>query len=138
MVEAAAESVLDASALLAFFQDELGSETVEQALGESTFMSVVTYADVLTRLADAGEEPTAAHERLRAQGLIDGLIWLLPFTEEDAVTVALLRPATRAHGLSFSDRACLAAGLRLGRPVLTADRLWATISVRVSVRLIRP
>ena len=59
-------------------------------------------------------------------------------TEDDAVSIARLRAATRAHGLSLGDRAYLATGLRLGQPVVTADRSWATIGVGVTVHLIRP
>jgi ABC-type thiamine transport system ATPase subunit len=53
-----------------------------------------------------------------------------------AVAIAA-RPSTRPQGLSLGDRVCLATALRLSRPVLTADRLWATLDVDVSVHLIR-
>jgi len=59
-------------------------------------------------------------------------------THEDAVTIGRLRPATRGLGLSLGDRACLALGLRLGLPALTADGAWAGVSVGVRVELIRP
>ena len=59
--------------------------------------------------------------------------WLL---EEDNPPVRL-RTLTRVQGLSLGDRSCLALGLRLGRPVLTADRGWLAVDVGVSVRLIR-
>jgi PIN domain nuclease of toxin-antitoxin system len=39
--------------------------------------------------------------------------------------------------LSLGDRACLALGLRLGSPVVTADRVWATVDVGVEIVLIR-
>jgi ribonuclease VapC len=93
---------------------------------------------VLSRLGDAGEEPATAHRRLQEQGLIGGLLEVVPLTEDDAVVIARLRTTTRAHGLSLADRACLATGLRLGRPVVTADRSWAAVGVGVTVRLIRP
>jgi len=54
------------------------------------------------------------------------------------VVIARLRAATRAQGLSLGDRACLATGLRLGWPVITADRSWAIVDVGVTVHLIRP
>jgi ribonuclease VapC len=54
------------------------------------------------------------------------------------VVIARLRPLTRAQGLSLGDRACLATGLRLGRPVITADRSWAALDVGVTIQLIRP
>jgi PIN domain nuclease of toxin-antitoxin system len=65
------------------------------------------------------------------------LLRVVPLNEDDSVTIARLRPLTRAHGLSLGDRACLATALRLGRPVLTADRSWANFDVGVTIRLIR-
>jgi hypothetical protein len=76
---------------------------------------------VLSRLGDAGEEPAVAHRHLQEQGLIGGLLQLVSLTEDDAVAIARLRSATRAQGLLLGDRACLATGLRLGRPVITAE-----------------
>ena len=132
-----ASAVLDASALLAYLQGEAGSETVEAALAVGAIINVVNYAEVLSRLGDAGEEPATAHRRLREQGLVGGLLEVVALTEDDSVVIAQLRAPTRAQGLSLGDRACLATGLRLGRPVITADRAWAGINVGVTVRLIR-
>ena len=131
-------SVLDASALLAYPQGEPGSQTVQAALAAGAIINIVNYAEVLTRLGDAGEEPALAHRHLQEQGLIGGLLQVVALTEDDAVAIARLRPATRAQGLSLGDRACLATGLRLGLPVVTADRSWAALSVGVAVHLIRP
>lgn len=133
-----ASAVLDASAVLAYLQGEAGSEVVQEALAAGAVISLVNYAEVLGRLADAGEEPGTAHRRLQELGLIGGLLELAPLDEEDAVAIARLRAVTRAQGLSLGDRACLATGLRLGRPVVTADRSWAAVEVGVPVRLIRP
>jgi PIN domain nuclease of toxin-antitoxin system len=63
---------------------------------------------------------------------------VVPLTEQDAITIARLRAATRAQDLSLGDRACLATGLRLGLPVATVDRSWAALNVGVTVQLIRP
>lgn len=129
--------VLDASALLAYLQGEPGSDVVQAALTAGAVMNIVNYAEVLSRLGDAGEEPAAAHQHLQEQGLIGGLLEIVPLTEDDAVAIARLRAATRVQGLSLGDRACLATGLRLGRAVLTADRSWAAIDAGILVRLIR-
>ena len=133
-----AGSVLDASAVLAYLQGEPGSQMVQAALAVGAVISTVHYAEVLSRLGGAGEEPATAHRRLREQGLIGGLLEVESLTEDDAVAIARLRAATRAQGLSLGDGACLATGLRLGRPVITADRGWAAVEVGVPVRLIRP
>jgi len=39
--------------------------------------------------------------------------------------------------LSFGDRACLALGERLGVPVLTSDRAWASLKLNVVITVIR-
>ena len=63
---------------------------------------------------------------------------VLPFTGEDALEVARLRGLTRAHGLSFGDRACLALARRLGLPALTAERAWAELDLGIPVEVLRP
>lgn len=131
-------AVLDASALLAYVRDEPGSDVVEAALTARPIINAVNYAEVLTRLSDAGEEPAIIHRRLRDQGLIGDLLVVTPLDEADGVAIARLRAPTRAQGLSLGDRACLATALRLGRPVITADRGWAAVDVGVTVHQIRP
>ena len=85
-------------------------------------ISSANSSEVLSRLADIGEEPEEVDRNLHEPGLIGGLVTVVPLNEADAVTIAQLRPLTRAQGLSLGDRACLATGLRLRRPVMTADR----------------
>ncbi len=60
---------------------------------------------MLTRLEVAGEHAARVDRHLREQGLIGGLLEVVPLTEEDAVTIAQLRPTTQAYGLSLGDRA---------------------------------
>ena len=50
-------SVLDASALLAYLQDESGAEVVEEALARGSAMSAANWAEVLSKLAEAGQKP---------------------------------------------------------------------------------
>ncbi len=137
MTDAAEGSVLDASALLAYLQDEPGAQVVQDALVAGAVINIVNYAEVLSRLAAAGTDAGNAHHELQEQGLIGGLLELVAPTEEDAVAIARLRAATRAYGLSLGDRACLATALRLGWQVITADPSWSSLSIGVDVRLIR-
>jgi PIN domain nuclease of toxin-antitoxin system len=131
-------SVLDASALLAYLRDEQGSMMVDEALARGAVMNAVNWAEVLSRLTDeTGEEVDSIIRRLTEEGLVGGLLDLLPLTVEDAVTIAQLRSTTRPHGLSLADRACLATGLRLGLTVLTADRTWDNLSLQTVIRVIR-
>lgn len=60
-----------------------------------------------------------------------------PFTADDALCAGELWAHTRSSGLSLGDRACLAVALRLDAPVMTADKAWRDIDVRVPIRLLR-
>lgn len=62
---------------------------------------------------------------------------MIPFEEDLAFRTGLLCPATSDHGLSLGDRACLALGGQLRRPVLTADRIWKTLKLDVEIHMIR-
>ena len=131
-------TLLDASAVLAYLRAETGSELVQAALTAGAAISAANYAEVLSRLGQAGEEPGEAHRRLQQQGLVGSLLEIVPISVDDAVEIARLRAITRAQALSLGDRACLAVGLRLGLPVLTADPAWTLVSAGVTARLIRP
>jgi ribonuclease VapC len=126
-----AEAVLDASALLAFLQNEPGAEEVAAVLSRSC-ISAVNLAETLSKLVEYGKPLDAVSyqmERLR--------IPVIPFDAEQAKLVASLWQATRVVGLSLGDRACLAVGLKTGLPVLTTERAWAQVKVGVDVGLIR-
>jgi ribonuclease VapC len=95
-------------------------------------ISAVNLSEVLTRLPEIGvpeRETAAAVERLNLR--------VVAFDEPQARATALLRPVTRQAGLSLGDRACLALGHARGCPVVTADRVWATVDIGVEIILIR-
>jgi PIN domain nuclease of toxin-antitoxin system len=69
---------LDASALLAYLQDEPGSEAVETVLAESV-MSSVNWAEVVQKSVAAGVVVDGMREDLAALGLM-----IAPFSPEDA------------------------------------------------------
>ena len=131
-------AVLDASALLALLKGEPGAERVAEALERGAYLSAVNLAEVLSKLADWGEDPAEAQARMAQVGLLGAAVEVLPFTEEDALEVARLRALTRAHGLSFGDRACLALARRLGLPALTVERAWAELDLGIPVEVLRP
>ena len=114
-------AVLDASALLAYLRDEPGAEVVSEAIAGGAAISTVNLAEVLSRVADRGSDPTAIVERMTERGLLGGAIVVEPFTTADAGETARLRPLTREAGLSLGDRACLALARRLEAPALAAD-----------------
>lgn len=123
--------VLDASAVLAVLFREPGAEFVtERAYGG--ILSSVCYSEILVKLLDRSL-PLEDAERLMRRLTLD----IVPFDTELAELAASFRSHTRALGLSFADRACLALGLKSGLAVLTADRRWTEASVGVIVQLIR-
>lgn len=123
--------VFDSSALLAITFAEEGADRATEALNEG-ILSAVNASEVVARLVDRGAGDEEAQRWLRGFDLA-----IRPFDESLAVAAGLLRSATRKHGLSLGDRACLALARREGAAVLTADRTWATLDVGVEVELIR-
>lgn len=124
-------AVLDASALLGFLQDEPGCDQVEAVLPEAVISSV-NWAEVVQKSIAAGVNVDGMREDLEALGLA-----ILPFTAEEAEIAGRLWQQTRQVGLSLGDRACLSVGFRLKAPVLTADRIWATLNLPITVHGIR-
>ena len=126
-----ADTVLDASALLAALLLEPGHEFVREH-GRNSVISTVNLSEAYAR----GQERGASSEAVATVlGLMS--VEVRAFDHEDAQQAAALRPPTRRLGISFADRACLALGQRLALPVLTGDRRWAELDIGVEVRLIR-
>jgi ribonuclease VapC len=123
--------VLDSSALLAFIHGEPGGEVVAGAVGEAVISSV-NLAEVATKLV----ERTGSLELARAAlGMVN--VDVIDFDRLQAEQAGALVTRTRSRGLSLGDRACLTLAAREAAPVLTADRIWATLKLDVEVRLIR-
>ena len=125
-------TVLDASALLAYLRDEPGSVVVEEALATEASIGAVNLAEVLSKLADADQDPDDAMARI---GILP--LEVVPFDETLAVETARLRPATVRAGLSLGDRACLALAHSRERRVLTGDVAWRDLIPALDVVLIR-
>lgn len=120
--------VLDASALLAYLHDEPGSDAVTGAISESAAISAANWAETLSKVAETGVDPAQVARDLEEQGLLHGLLEVVPLTADDALVIGGLRVQTKEFGLSLGDRACLALGMRLELPILTADREWAELT----------
>jgi PIN domain nuclease of toxin-antitoxin system len=130
-------AVLDASALLALLRNEPGAERVEVILERGAQLSAVNLAEVLSKLADLGEDPQEAQAIMEARGLLGGAVAVVPFTQEDALAVARLRSLTQPLGLSLGDRACLSLAKRLKLVALTTDQAWERLAGEVRVEAIR-
>ena len=116
--------VFDASALLAVLGQEPGADVVSEQLdARDGVVASVNYAEVLTKLIDHGLDVPTAQLAWRSLGVA-----VHPVDERLAAAAALLRPATRALGLSLGDRCCLALARELGNAmVVTADRPWKAL-----------
>ncbi len=125
------KAVLDASALLAYLQNELGSDPVEAMLTES-IISSVNWAEVVQKSIAAGVSVDGMRDDLEAVGLT-----VSPFTPEEAEIAGRLWQQTRQYGLSLGDRACLSLGIRLNVPVLTIDQIWASLNLPITVHVVR-
>lgn len=123
--------VLDASALLALLHDEPGAYLVESVLPEA-MISSVNLAEVIGKLSAVG----MPEETIRA---VIGAFALevISFDEELGHSAGLLYRATQPYGLSLGDRACLALGLQRNLPVITADRTWSSLKLKIDIQVIR-
>lgn len=110
-------AVLDASALLAFVQGELGSEVVETTLVSSARCGAANWSEVAQKVRATGRDWPLVKALLESYALD-----VEPVTADDAEWAAVRW--VRGEGLSLADRLCLALGERLGCPVLTADAAW--------------
>jgi PIN domain nuclease of toxin-antitoxin system len=125
------KSVLDASAILTILQDEPGSATIVEHLPDAV-VSAVNLSEVVAKLAEAG----MPDESIRA-ALTPLALDVCPFDEEAAYLCGTLRPKTKALGLSFGDRACLALGLALSSPVVTTEQACKSLKLGVKVVVVR-
>jgi ribonuclease VapC len=123
--------VADASAVIALLVGE-PLHRLDPADLNGASVSAVNLAEVLTRLHDLGVPDATANASVAELNLR-----VVPFDEGQARAAAGLRATTRHAGLSLGDRACLALGLHLGSPVVTADRAWVTLQLGAEIILIR-
>ena len=123
--------VLDASAVLALLNDEVGAKIVQESLPGS-IISSVNFAEVVTRLTLLGMPEKEIREALDILALD-----ITPFDEEQAFLAGILAIKTKQLGLSLGDRACLALALRTGSAALTSDKVWQALDIGVIVRVIR-
>ena len=124
--------VLDASALLALMNAEPGADAVAAAIPDGV-ISAVNLSEVVAKLTESAIDPSEAWNAATrvAPRVVD-------FDSTMAREAAALRPATRALGLGFGDRACLALALVRRLPVLTADRQWSALSLGLQIHFMRP
>jgi PIN domain nuclease of toxin-antitoxin system len=126
-----ASAVLDASVLLAHISGEKGSEVVPD-LASGALLSTVNLAELFAKLLERNFTANEAGETIYGYRFDP-----VPFDRELARRTGVLRPLTKALGLSLGDRACLALAQREGLPVLTTDKSWAKLNIGIEIRIIR-
>ena len=121
--------VLDASAVVAWLFGERGEEVVDEML-EHSAISTVNLAEVLYRADEEGMATGTLQLDLEALG-----VQVAPFLDEDARLLVEVRRTARRQGarLSLADCCCLATGIRLGLPVVSADQVWESLRLGVDV-----
>ena len=130
--------VIDASAALAYLQEEKGQDRVEAALDEAPcWMTAVNLCEVLGKLCEMGMPPGEAQAAVDDLGLI-----VMSFDAELAALAAFLRVPTKSIGASLGDRACLALAQRAAHAkatpiVVTAERAWTKLKWPFKIVVIR-
>ena len=121
-------SVVDASVVLTWLQDEPGADAAEPHLMEGV-IGAANWSEVLRKVRQADGQVETTARLLHSFGLR-----VADVTEADAELAALAWPDA---SLSLGDRLCLALGIRLKLPIATADRAWARLADGPEVVLIR-
>ena len=113
-------SVIDASLVLAWLQDEPGSDEAEPLLMQG-IIGAANWSEVLQKARQHGAEPGAVGRLLSSFGLR-----VADVTATDAERAAELW--SRGASLSLGDRLCLALALRLEIAAATADADWQSVA----------
>lgn len=122
---------LDASALLALLNGEAGADRVEAIL-DTAVISAVNYAEVVAKIVERGGSSDLA------AAILDPLhLAIVDFDRAQALGAGQLRLTTRAAGLSFGDRACLALASARKLTAVTSDRAWKVLELDIMVELLR-
>ena len=116
---------------MAVILGERGAEFV-QAADRGSEISIVNVSEVMSTICERGGDPAKVDALIARMGLR-----VRAFRDWHATEVARLRPLTKAFGLGFGDRACLAQGIASERTILTGDRDWLKFDVGVEIELFR-
>lgn len=122
-------SVVDASVVLAWLQDEPGADAAEPMLMEGV-IGAANWSEVLQKSKQANADPEQVARLLTSFGLE-----VADVTERDGARAAGLW--RRGSSLSLADRLCLALAERLELPVATTDAAWQTSGATAAITLIR-
>lgn len=121
--------VVDASTVLAWLQDEPGSDLAERYLVDAV-IGAANWSEVMQKARQHGAQPGLVARLLTSFGLD-----VADVTAEDAERAAELW--SPGSSLSLADRLCLALAIRLGVAVVTTDVAWRSVPTGPEVILVR-
>lgn len=124
-------SVLDTSAVLALIRREPGHAIAASHLRGGA-ISTTNVQEVVSKLLQRSLQLPLVEAGLRMLALE----WV-SFDDQQCLAAAELHASYRGLDLSYADCACLALAVQRGEPVVTADRVWAQLSIGIPVVLIR-
>ena len=122
-------TVVDASVVLAWLQDEPGADDAEPLLMAGV-IGAANWSEVLQKVRQHGAPAGVVARLLASFGLT-----VVDTTRADGEIAADLWD--RGTSLSLADRLCLALGMRADLPVATADAAWTVIEDGPEVILVR-
>ena len=122
-------AVVDASVVLAWLQDEPGSDDAEPLLMEGV-IGAANWSEVIQKARQHGAPAEIVGRLLTSFGLT-----VIDVTADDAEIAADLW--RQGSVLSLADRLCLALGVRTQHEVATADSAWTAVENGPPVVLIR-
>jgi ribonuclease VapC len=115
--------VFDTSAVIALLRAETGAALVAGRVGQAA-MSAVNLQELVKALILRGVALPVIEEMVQELRLD-----LHAHDREAAFAAARLTEATRRLGSGLGGRTCMALAIKLGVPVLTADRAWAKLKI---------
>ncbi len=121
--------LLDASAVLAWLQQEPGGAEIKRLL-DGGLITAANWSEVLQKVGQHGGDPDEVSLLLRALGLE-----VIDVTRADGERAAQLW--IRSNPLSLADRLCLAVAHRLELPAVTAESRWVQSDSGVEVQVKR-
>lgn len=122
-------TVVDASVVLAWLQDEPGADEAEPMLIDGV-IGAANWSEVLQKVRQHGAPVGIVGRLLASFGLV-----VAEVTVDDAQIAADLW--RQGSALSLADRLCLALGRRMDVAVATADAAWVDVEGGPRVVVIR-
>jgi PIN domain nuclease of toxin-antitoxin system len=123
--------VFDASALLAILYKENTDKNLQQYL-ENSLINLVNASEVLMVLQNRGMPKDIAKQVIEST-----VTEIISITFEESCLAAEIKVQNKKYGISTGDSFCLASGIQLNCPIITADKIWSKLDLDCEIILIR-